>query len=154
MGKYNNIHFLMIGRFSSEGIRILKNVNNKNFHIVGELSHKELSDYYSFIDIGFILYKGLDLNLEYCAPNKLYEYWSHGVYVIAHPLKGLAEVIKDNKMGILVNLENTIEIETAVQSFTSIAGGEIRQYIRMGFDSKYSISDSIGLLNERLDEFA
>jgi hypothetical protein len=69
-------------------------------------------------------------------------------------LKGLAEVIKDNKMGILVNLENTIEIETAVQSFTSIAGGEIRQYIRMGFDSKYSISDSIGLLNERLDEFA
>jgi hypothetical protein len=34
MGKYNNIHFLMIGRFSSEGIRILKNVNNKNFALL------------------------------------------------------------------------------------------------------------------------
>lgn len=154
MNGQNNVHFLMIGGFSADVLNMLNRVQNRNFYVIGELSHSELSNYYSFIDIGFILYRGLDLNLEFCAPNKLYEYWSHGIYVIAHRLKGLAEVIKDDEMGMLVNLENTNEIKAAVQGFISIAGGEIRQYIRMGFDSKYSIADSIGRLNGRLDEFA
>lgn len=149
-----SVHILMIGRFSPDVLKVVESVKNSNFYVVGEIPHYELSRYYSFIDIGFILYKGLDLNLEYCAPNKLYEYWSHGIYVIAHPLNGLKSIFTDDNMGKLLNLENASEIEDVVQKFSLIKGRDTRQKIKSGFNHKYSIDGSLNLLNKRLDEFA
>lgn len=149
----SDIHFLMIGRFNSELQNMFKGVRNSNFKTISELPHSELADYYSHIDIGFILYKGLDLNLEFCAPNKLYEYWSHGIFVFGHPLKGLQGVLTDEKMGRLVDLEDISEIKRLIQKFRQDSTKNTREDIRKIFHERFSINRSLSMLNERMDEY-
>lgn len=153
MSADKTIHFVMIGRFSERVEKMFTKVINSNFHVIGEVPHSELGSYYSFIDIGFILYRGVDLNFEYCAPNKLYEYWSYGIYVLGHPLKGLLNVIDDNRVGMLLDLEDIHAIKKAVENFRCSYKNETRGEIKRIFKEKYSIGDSLKLLNKRLDEF-
>lgn len=74
--------------------------------VMGWLNHTALKDIYETLDIGLILYKPLDFNTDYCAPNKLYEYWSYGVPVIAPELRGLLPVFDSTKKGQLVDFND------------------------------------------------
>jgi hypothetical protein len=96
---------IFIGKQSDELKKCIKNYSFEQIYFFDEVPHCELSSIYSYIDYGLILYKPIDLNFDYCAPNKLYEYWAHGVPVLAHNLKGLEGLIKE-PMGSLVNLYN------------------------------------------------
>lgn len=154
MSEERNIHFLMIGGLSPEVLSNVDTIVNKNFHFIGQLSHKQLANYYRFIDIGFILYKGLDLNLEYCAPNKLYEYWSYGIYVFAYPLKGLISVFDDGRMGVLIDLEDVKKVYKAILAFKNGDRIREREYIKGKFKENYSIESYINQLSKILDEFA
>lgn len=108
--KNPNIYFIFVGKQNSE-VKKLANKNNlKNIIFIDEIPHSELKNIYSFLDLGFILYKGIDDNFEYCAPNKLYEYWAYGVPVIAHKLKGLQSEFNNSDAGSLTNLNNTDNI--------------------------------------------
>ncbi|MBX2924884.1 MAG: glycosyltransferase [Chitinophagaceae bacterium] len=104
--EYKNVYFVVAGRYSEEVIDRFQQTKNKNFIFLGELPHEKLAAIYPYIDYGFILYKGVDLNFEYCAPNKLYEYWSYGVPVLAHPLKGLQKLFDSPVKGKLINFDN------------------------------------------------
>ena len=100
------VYFVMVGRHSKEIISLFSGVKNSNLIVINELPHSELRRIYPVIDYGLILYKGVDKNFEYCAPNKLYEYWSYGIPVISHKVSGLTGVINDSLLGVTINFES------------------------------------------------
>jgi glycosyltransferase involved in cell wall biosynthesis len=101
----DNYKLIFIGKQSDELKNYIQNNSFEHIYFFDEVPHSELSSIYGYIDYGLILYKPIDLNFDNCAPNKLYEYWAHGVPVLAHNLKGLEGLIKE-PMGTLVNLYN------------------------------------------------
>ena len=82
---------------------------------VGEVSHSDLESHYRLCDIGVILYRGDTNNLEFAAPNKLYEYWSYGIPVLAHPLKGLQSQFFDECQGRLVDFLDPKLLQYAIE---------------------------------------
>jgi len=112
-----NIFFLFVGKQNTEVKVLADNLKLNNVIFVDEVPHSELKNIYSFLDLGFILYKGVDDNFEYCAPNKLYEYWAYGVPVIAHKLKGLEREFNNKKAGELINMEHPEEIKNTIEEY-------------------------------------
>ena len=113
----SNIFFLFVGKQNNDVKQLANNISLKNIIFIDEVPHSDLKNIYSFLDLGFILYKGIDDNFEYCAPNKLYEYWAYGVPVIAHKLKGLKHEFKYSPAGKLINLDNVDEIVENIQEY-------------------------------------
>ena len=127
--------FVFIGRYSSNLLKRLKNIDNNNIIIINELPHSELKYFYNFMHYGVILYKGVDLNFEYCAPNKLYEYWSYGISIIAHSLIGLKSLDFSKNMGKLYNLENQLSL---VQIKEDLQNNTVnREIVKSEFVEKY-----------------
>ena len=91
--------YLIIGGNSPEVEEVLSPLSQKKRLSSWHLSHEELGKYYQLIDIGLVLYRGLDLNFEYCNSNKLYEYWSYGIKVMAHQLQGLTPIFQSDWHG-------------------------------------------------------
>jgi hypothetical protein len=110
-----NLHFVIIGDFDSEVNKAFKEIKNPNLSIIKSLPHKELLKIYPFIEIGFILYKGVDKNFEFCAPNKLYEYWSYGISVIGHKLIGLNPLFSKNELGELFDFNDASSTLTILE---------------------------------------
>ncbi|NOT76616.1 MAG: glycosyltransferase [Cyclobacteriaceae bacterium] len=110
-----NVFFVMIGRQSKAVEELTRGVRNPNFIVIRELPHAELKKIYPLIHYGLILYKGVDRNYEYCAPNKLYEYWSYGIPVIAHRLTGLINVVSNDILGKLLDFDKN-ELTDVVHS--------------------------------------
>jgi glycosyltransferase involved in cell wall biosynthesis len=75
-----------------------------NVKLFTQVKHSDLNLIYRETDIGLILYKGTSFNFEYCAPNKLYEFWSYGIPVIGHELIGLKSVFRDPCQGYLIDM--------------------------------------------------
>lgn len=109
---------LFIGRLSSESLGFIKKYNLPNLEIIGQVPHKELENYYKKIDIGLILYKATSVDTKFCAPNKLYEYWSYGIHVIAHHLPGLVPVFKNKLQGDLIDFEQDDFLINAIESYS------------------------------------
>lgn len=110
-------YFIFIGLKSLALDEKLKDREFKNAIFLPAVPHEVLSGYYSRIDLGIILYKGIDLNFEFCAPNKLYEYWSYGIPVIASPLDGLKNIFKNELQGALLNFDKSKEIVSYLHNF-------------------------------------
>ena len=99
-GDPQDLCFIMVGKPHPElKSRLTALGQHENVCIVDQVSHGELGSYYSVMDLGLILYKPVNLNFDFCAPNKLYEYWAHGVPVLAHQLRGLDGVFPSNDFG-------------------------------------------------------
>lgn len=139
--------FLFIGRIESEISMILAKAAEIDSRIVitGELSHDDLLQYYKNIDVGIILYKGVNKNVEWCAPNKLYEYWSFGIPVLAHQLKGLRDIWFDPHLGELVDFENPSTIESGLKKLLGFTD-EQREELRNIFKDKLTIEKYLPLL--------
>ena len=86
--------------------------------VIGWMGHGELKNVYRTLDIGLILYKPLDFNTDYCAPNKLYEYWSYGVPVVAPKLKGLLPIFDSPTKGQLVDFNHPTEVAESFSNWT------------------------------------
>ncbi|MDI1323218.1 MAG: glycosyltransferase [Algoriphagus sp.] len=113
----NEFEFWFIG-FLSENIKnIIESRNLINVKLIGQLKHSMLVDYYFKTDIGIILYNDKSLDTKFCAPNKLYEFWSYGVPVIGDKLPGLESVFLKNIQGVLINMNNQVEFLNAFNGF-------------------------------------
>lgn len=86
--------------------QIDKSRNKDKIYLWGQVNHADLKAIYPYVDWGLILYKGVDANYEFCAPNKLYEFWSWGTPVIAHKLGGLTPLFNSSCQGKLFDFEN------------------------------------------------
>jgi glycosyltransferase involved in cell wall biosynthesis len=72
---------------------------------------KLLSDYH----IGVALYRNINLNNYYCAPNKVYDYLMNGLPVITNRYPGLVNVIENNRVGACIEEVNGNELRKAVE---------------------------------------
>jgi len=148
----DNVIFLFIGSYTNEVKNIIANYKLKNLIVIDRIKHSELNSIYQRINLGLILYKPVDLNYEFCAPNKLYEYWSFGIPVIAHKLKGLVPLFHNNSQGQLINMENTIEFKNVITSYLNEVrlGKELKSTLKNIFEDKYEIKKYLDKLNQRL----
>ena len=112
----NDIYFLFLGYKGSDlAAYVSENVSNPNVIIVDEIQHQYLDSVYQRIDIGMVLYKAIDNNFAFCAPNKLYEYWANGVPVIGSTLPGLTGVFENPVLGELVDFDDPLNIKSIIQ---------------------------------------
>jgi glycosyltransferase involved in cell wall biosynthesis len=111
-----NLRFLFIGFLESRVKQLIEKLSASDHRVIyiEQMPHDQLLQYYQRIDLGIILYKGVDKNNEFCAPNKLYEYWAYGIPVIAHRLDGLTGIWKHDFMGELIDLESGEQIQEAI----------------------------------------
>ena len=143
-----NIYFVLAGRYAPAVMNIFNNIRNPKLIYLGELPHQELGKIYARLDTGFILYKGVDLNFEYCAPNKLYEYWSYGIPVIAHSLTGLKPVFDTNEKGHLLDFENNNIVQTAREKIKNHIPS--KEKLIKQFRQTLDIDIQMNILNEKL----
>lgn len=144
----DNYKLIFIGKQSKELEDYLNSNSFNNIYFFKELPHHELSSIYNYIDYGLILYKPIDLNFDYCAPNKLYEYWAHGVPVMAHRLKGLENLFNET-MGCLIDF-NKIQLSDIVniEKLTETK----RKLIKTEFSLKFEVTKYQKKLENKLTE--
>jgi len=70
-------------------------------------------------DGGIIPYQGFCLNNYYCTPNKLFEFISAALPILATDLPEIAKFVQSNKIGIVGNMESPIKIAALIDSFFS-----------------------------------
>jgi len=146
-----NLSFLFIGVIEEELQKTLKSLalNDKRIVVIKEMPHSELMKYYDRIDVGVILYKATDKNTEFCAPNKLYEYWAHGIPVIAHSLKGLQGLWKHDFQGKLIDFTSYEELNNAINDL-SVNGKQHRELLTDYFNSELSVDKYLIALEEKV----
>jgi glycosyltransferase involved in cell wall biosynthesis len=105
-----------------------------------------LDEIYKNTDIGIILYKDVSINYKFCAPNKLFEYWSYGIPVIGDILPGLTSLSVDHKIARFVDLDNTEEVINAINDLSKISKIQIQEM----FKSKYSFDNYLEKLEFKL----
>lgn len=133
-----NAYFVLIGNIASSVRTAFQGANNPRLILLDAVPHADLVKVYCRIDLGLILYKGIDRNFEFCAPNKLYEYWSYGIPVVAHPLKGLQSVFVDECLGRLVCLEEHSGFEKLLRATVRTTAFSREKLIKY-FNDKLSI---------------
>ena len=76
-----------------------------------------------YADIGLLMYVSINreqgLNALFCAPNKIYEYTGLGLPVIANDIPGLRFEVLPNRIGKVVNFEETNDILDALDEICS-----------------------------------
>lgn len=144
----SNYKLIFIGKQSKDLEIFLQNNAFSNIYFYNEIPHNELSSIYNFIDYGLILYKPIDLNFDFCAPNKLYEYWAHGVPVMAHCLRGLENIITHNLGSIIdfnnIQLNDILKINKLTE--------EKRNMIKEEFRIKFEVTYYQNQLNQKLKD--
>jgi hypothetical protein len=143
-----NVEYFFVGVRNEElKSRILKALPQAE--VIGWTDHAALENIYHSFHIGLILYKPLDFNTAYCAPNKLYEYWSFGIPVWAPDLPGLIPVFDTVLKGKLIDFTQP--------SALSLVMGDLSPYQRMRkeelmqlFGETLSVTVFIGRLEENI----
>lgn len=114
----DNYEFRFIGRLPKELLKTIEQQQLTNVKLIGQVQHFELEKYYLETDIGVVLYKDTGVNYRYCAPNKLYEYWSYGIPVIGDLLPGLISAFKNENLGTLVDMQSPKSIINVIRQIS------------------------------------
>jgi glycosyltransferase involved in cell wall biosynthesis len=117
--------FRFIGLLSDEVVELISSYQKSNILYIDQVLHSDLPKYYLETDIGVILYKDVSLNHRFCAPNKLYEYWSFGIPVLGHHLPGLQSVFTETFLGELIDMSIPTNIIEAISKLQLIDNREI-----------------------------
>jgi len=91
----------------------LKRIANKNVIFAGYVPYENLPNFLSVADVGVIIFQPNPNNLL-ASPNKLFEYMSFGIPVVASNFPVIANILYENKCGILVDPTNSKEIANAI----------------------------------------
>lgn len=92
--------------------------NNKNINIYKEIELEKINDTLVKYDIGIILFEPTTFNLEYCLPNKLFEFIQAGLLLISYPLPNIKSIINKFDVGNVSNNFDLKEIATLLNSLT------------------------------------
>ena len=65
-------------------------------------------------DIGMCIEKDTNLNYRFSLPNKLFDYISAGIPVIASNLPETGKIIRENKCGLIINRVTPEDISNAI----------------------------------------
>ena len=140
----------LIGRTTDEMKRFIQAQQNHSIKLIESVPHSQLKEFYRQIDFGFILYRPIDLNNEYAAPNKLYEMWSYGIPVIAHQLEGLKPVFSNGCLGKLIDMQNHEMFVNTLKYCAANRSSFDRKCISNYFSEHYSLDHHINQLKEKV----
>lgn len=91
-------------------------------HIHPAVPYRELLEWTASADLGLILYRGSYApNVQYCLPNKLFEYVMAGVPVLCSPLDAVGEIVRDYQVGRVVE---SIAPEAAGRSISDLLAND------------------------------
>jgi glycosyltransferase involved in cell wall biosynthesis len=133
-----NIEFWFIGNIDDEIIAVMNKDKNKNVKVFSQLPHDQLLNYYSKMDLGVILYKEVSLHFKFCAPNKLYEYWSLGVPILGDSLDGLKDLNFEGHMGSIIDMNNVDAILNHLKNLNKTSKAD-KIRIMNTFQNHYSL---------------
>jgi glycosyltransferase involved in cell wall biosynthesis len=142
VAKVNNAVLVLIGYGpDDEKIRNLiekKNLQNKVF-LTGAIEHKELLNYTAGADIGLTLIENISTSYYYALPNKLFEYLNAGLCVISSPLPQMEKIVKEYKVGEVVETE---DIDKIAETINKIAGNSelLEKYKRNALTAKNELN--------------
>lgn len=77
---------------------------------------EELLYWTASADIGIIPYTAVDLNTEYCTPNKLFEYIQAGLPILSSNLPELNKIVRQNHLGWTTDLDNPYTIAHTIDT--------------------------------------
>ncbi|MBV6485338.1 MAG: hypothetical protein KFKLKKLM_01899 [Flavobacteriales bacterium] len=147
----NKIAFIFIGRKTKEIDDFISQRNFPNIYFIDTIPHEKLLKIYPKIDLGIILYKGTNLNFEYCAPNKLYEFWSNGIPVMAHHLEGLKPLFTNDFLGELTDFNDEEKIALSITKLKNLP--KENKYTLMNyFKENIDIKNYISLLEKHIQK--
>lgn len=136
----DKFEFYFVGNITKEVLDKLQTITQSNIFTLPQVRHNELHELYSSADIGLILYRNDTLNTTFCAPNKLYEFWSYGIPVIGDKLPGLVSVFNDPLQGVLVKMDDSNQIKDAIISLSKIDKSN-KLKIKSIFENQYKLDN-------------
>lgn len=86
----------------------LKHLEDK-IHALEKVSRKELPNIIKKCDIGIIAYGGKSVSLEYCEPNKLYDYAQNNLPVICTDQINLKNIMQKYKIGVTIDFDTNLQ---------------------------------------------
>ena len=118
----SGISLIVVG--SGDVVPDLKNRVNKlgisnKVKFFPTVSWEELISYTKTADIGLCLEKDTNLNYRYCLPNKLFDYISAGIPVIASNLPETSKIIIENDLGLIIESVTPENISQAITELKS-----------------------------------
>ena len=112
-----NVSLLIIGSGNQFDIlieKVLKLKLSDRIKIIAKCPWETLMRYTRSADAGLSLDKNSNLNYSFSFPNKLFDYISAGIPVIATELPEIAKILNEYKCGILISKPDPIEISKAI----------------------------------------
>ncbi len=122
--KTENLYLVMMGpdfgeKKLLEDIAVNEGVLNTKLFFHDSVSQNELLQYTAAADAGIIPYTAVSLNNYYCTPNKLFEFITAGLPIIATNLPELNRFISQKGVGINSKMESEFDIADAIDCFFS-----------------------------------
>jgi len=119
-----NIVLVMLGYSFLENklkqLAIYKGVLNKKVFFMQRVPQKELLNYTAGADFGIIPYPAIDLNTKYCTPNKMFEFVSAKVPIIANKdLVTVVNILKKYNIGEFIAFDNEKEIANNINKIVN-----------------------------------
>jgi glycosyltransferase involved in cell wall biosynthesis len=118
MTKVENCDLVVLGAgvFQTKYEKLAFDLGIENrVHFLGNIDQTELINYTAGADIGVSLIENISKSYYYALPNKLFEYIMAGLPVLISDLPQMKKVVTDYKVGRIVNLENTEEVENILR---------------------------------------
>ena len=111
------VSLLIVGSGDVIGsVKAVVTANNLNDRVkfLPSVSWNEMMRYTKCADVGLILEKDTNLNYRYSLPNKLFDYISGGIAVVAGKLPETSKIIEELKIGVLLKEVTCDSISQAI----------------------------------------
>ena len=82
---------------------VVKEKMTERVHFLGRIARDKLFNYTKKATLGMVLEEPLGLSFQYSLPNKLFDYIHAGIPIVAGNLPEISRVIKEHKVGVLVD---------------------------------------------------
>ena len=116
-----HVHLIVIGYGVDEAqlhtISIKQGTNDGRVIFLGRVETEELASLTPSADLGVIPYHAIDLNNQYCSPNKLYEFLAAGVPFVCSDLPYLRSVVDAYGCGVIADFARP---EAAAQAILAV----------------------------------
>lgn len=136
--------FEFVGSVNSEFQEKSRDI--QNIRVFGPVPHAELPQYYERADIGLVLYKPINLNTQLAAPNKVYEFWSYGIPIIAPNLQGLTSQVVREDQGVLIDFECTKApalFDQAVTELSQLDKSKLKDFFDRNLSAEVRIPEHV-----------
>lgn len=134
---------LIIGGYADDNTihelkKNMENMNNAKF--IGKITDEEAIKHTIKADLLFALYDPSGLSNRYLSPNKLFEAMMYAKPILVSENSTMAEIVRENNYGIVVNCRDVKEIKGAIIKLKNDQGlcMQLGENARKAYDEKYN----------------